>query len=236
DLLSPRKLEAQMRYLLHRPAGTLAVCGTVHFWDNDVPTQGILEADLRFLSSSNCPVDWLVRLLGGHGVGSMVHPAAWLTPRVVADAVGGWNENLSLDDDGEYFARAVLASTGICYCADAVSYYRKFRDGQSLSGAKSLAHQWSALRAIDLKARHLFYHQDSRLARRAIARCYMERAVQAYPDHADVTAAALERIKVLDIKADLPPIGGWRGELLRTLLGWKLARRLSVTYHRWRMI
>ena len=36
---------------------------------------------------------------------SMMHPAAWLAPRSLLDIAGPWNESLSLNDDGEYFAR-----------------------------------------------------------------------------------------------------------------------------------
>lgn len=233
DLLSPRKIETQISRLQDASPGTLAVCGTVHFWDGNEPHTGNVQADPYFLGDSDRPVEWLVRLLGGEGKHSMVQPAAWLTPRGVVEAIGEWDEQLSLDDDGEYFARAVLTSAGIRFSADCVTYYRKYRNQSSLSGAKSARHHRSALRSIDLKAQHLFQRTDSEAAKRAIARCYMDCAYQAYPDCADITERALQRIQDLDVAADPPQIGGWRGEVLKSILGWKLARRLSVTYHRW---
>ncbi|MDX2215597.1 MAG: glycosyltransferase family A protein [Oculatellaceae cyanobacterium bins.114] len=231
DLLSPDKIEAQLQLLQQHPAKTVSLCSTVHFWDGEDPQQGKRETGGRFFADSKHPVEWLVQLLGGDGQGAMVHPAAWLIPRSVSEAVGFWDASLSLDDDGEYFARIVLNSTGLCYSPIGCTYYRKYRNAQSLSGSNSLTHQSSALRAIDLKACHLFQHTRSLQARRAIARCYMELAVQAYPTHLTIVEAALSHIKSLGVKPNLPAAGGWRAKLLRSLFGWKVAKRLSLAYH-----
>jgi glycosyltransferase involved in cell wall biosynthesis len=232
DLLSPDKITAQVQLLQDAPE-CLSLSGTVHFFDGSDRTQGRLETGGLFFSDSDDPAAWLVRLLGGDGQGAMVHPAAWLIPRAIADRAGEWDEALSLDDDGEYFARVVLHSQGIRYCPTGVSYYRKYRNGRSLSGSASERHHWSALRAIDLKAEHLLAATDCPKAKRALARLYMERAVQAYPDYPHITNTAVQRVQNWGVKPDLPSFGGWRGEWLKRLFGWKAARKLSVSYHRW---
>ncbi|OLP17817.1 hypothetical protein BST81_12175 [Leptolyngbya sp. 'hensonii'] len=231
DLLSSNKIEAQLFLLQHHPENMLALCNTIHFWDETDPEVGTLETGGHFFANSDRPVEWLIQLLGGDGAGAMVHPAAWLISRAVAAGAGPWNEQLSLDDDGEYFARVVLASAGIRYTPIGCSYYRKYKGGNSLSGGRSDRHQWSALQSIALKADYLLSRTQDQRAKRAIARCYMERAVQAYPGHPHVTQTALREIRQLGVKADLPTCGSWRGELLRFLLGWKLAKRLSMAYH-----
>jgi hypothetical protein len=67
------------------------------------------------------PVDWLALNFAGRG---MMPPIAWLTPRALTAAAGPWDERLSLNDDGEYFCRILLRSTGIVFCENARSYYR----------------------------------------------------------------------------------------------------------------
>ncbi|MDF5717771.1 MAG: glycosyltransferase family A protein [Rhizonema sp. NSF051] len=233
DLLSPQKIEEQVLLLQQNPPNILAVCGTVHFFDGEQPSKGIFENGLPFLVDNDDPLNWLLRLLGADGRGGMVHPGAWLTPRSVANTVGQWDEQPSPDDDGEYFARIVLASAGIRRVNTSVSYYRKHKSSTNLSSANSERLQWGALRSIDLKTQHILAKTDTPRAKKALARCYMERAVIAYPSYPKVTEAALARIEELGGIDYLPCLGGWRIELLNKLFGWKFARKASVLYHQY---
>ncbi len=236
DLLSPQKIEEQVLLLQQNPPDTLAVCGTVYFYDGEEPHQGIFADGLPFLVDSDDPLEWLLRLLGADGTGGMVHPGAWLTPRSVADAAGQWDEKPSPDDDGEYFARVVLASTGIRKASSGLSYYRKHRNSNSLSAANSEHLQWGALRSIDLKAQHILLRTDDPRAKRALARCYLHRAVTSYPHYPAVTKVALERVGELGGSNDIPRMGGWVTELVKHLFGWKVAKRANMTYHRYKSL
>ena len=51
------------------------------------------------------PVEWLIYHCSKH---KMMHPAAWLVPRNIAERAGTWDERLTLNDDGEYFACILL--------------------------------------------------------------------------------------------------------------------------------
>ena len=51
-------------------------------------------------------------------------PAAWLLSRRLAQKAEAWDERLSLNDDGEYFCRVVLASKQVSFVALAACYYR----------------------------------------------------------------------------------------------------------------
>ncbi len=233
DLLSPQKIEKQIRLLQQNSPDMLAVCGTVHFFDGQKPDEGIFEDGLPFLVDSNDPLNWLLRLLGADGRGGMVHPGAWLTPRNVADTAGLWDEQPSPDDDGEYFTRVVLASAGIRRANSGISYYRKYKTGSNLSSTNSEKLQWGALHSTDLKAQHILAKTDTPRAKKALTRCYKERAVLAYPNYPKVTEAALARIQELGGTDYLPCLGGWRIELLNKFFGWKFARQASVYYHRY---
>lgn len=233
DLLSPQKIEEQVILLQQNPHGMVAVSSTIHFYDGEKPEQGVLHDNWPMVDS-DAPLNWLIDLLGGNGKAGMVHPGAWLVPRIVTDTAGLWDEQPSPDDDGEYFARVVLASTGIRRAKSGISYYRKHRNGNSLSRARSEQLQWGALRSIDLKAQHIFARTDAPEAKRALTRCYKERAVVAYPDYPAITEAALRRVEELGGSDYLPYFGSWRGELINRFFGWKAARKAIVLYHRYK--
>ena len=47
--------------------------------------------------------------------------ATWLVSRELAEAAGPWDTRLHYDQDGEYFARVVLASEGTRFVPEAQS-------------------------------------------------------------------------------------------------------------------
>ena len=51
-------------------------------------------------------------------------PHVYLTPRKVIDNIGGWNEELSNNDDAEFFTRVVLNAEEIRFTPEAHVYYR----------------------------------------------------------------------------------------------------------------
>jgi glycosyltransferase involved in cell wall biosynthesis len=233
DLLSPQKIEEQVRLLQQNRKGMLAVCGTTDFWDGQLPEQGQYNDGLPWLSDSDDPVHWLLRLWGLEGEAGMVHPAAWLTPRSIAEAAGPWDEQLSLDDDGEYFARIVLNSTGIRRSEPGVSYYRRYQTGKSLSSGNSKRHYASAFQATDLKAKQMLAREDSPRVRATLAKCYMNIAVLTYPTHSQVTDLALQKVADMGGTDYVPDLGPKIG-IISKFFGWKTARLMSVPYHQWR--
>jgi glycosyltransferase involved in cell wall biosynthesis len=230
DLLSPDKIEEQVKVLEQNPANMLGVSGAVYFYDGEDPEKGAL-ADGWPAVDSDEPLEWLIGLLGGEGNGGMVPLHAWLTPRAIADAAGAWDEQPSPDDDGEYFARVVLASKGIRRANQGKAYYRKHRSHDSLSRGKSVELQKGALHSLDLKAQYILTKTDDARARQALARCYMERAVQAYPAYPTVTETAIQRAHELGGCDFKPCLGGWKIRVLTELFGWKFAKRVSAFYH-----
>lgn len=234
DLLSPNKIADQVQLLQESPPDCMALCSTMHFFDGEDIAGGIFHDGLPFFADSDDPVAWLTRLLGGDGEGAMVHPGAWLMPRAIAEQIGPWNEALTVDDDGEYFARAILSSVGIRRSSTAVSYYRKHRSGKSLSGARSERHQRSELLALNLKTQYLLERTQDPRAKRALARCYLGYAVAVYPDHASLVDVALKQVKALGGSDYRPPLGGRGLQWIGRIFGWKVARRVSVQAQRWK--
>lgn len=229
DLLSPDKIEAQVKLLQNSDSELLGVSAAVYFYDGQAPDEGLKCDGWPLVDSSN-PVAWLTDLLGPLR-GAMVPLGAWLTPRSISEKIGSWNETLTLNDDGEYFARAVLASGGIRRATTGKYYYRKFRNGNNLSAQKSTADFTSALMSIDLIGDYLLRRCDDENSRRALARLYMDLAFNSYPLARKISSAA-ERNAAKMGGATTPAFGTSRGNLLARMFGWKAIRSANHYYHR----
>jgi glycosyltransferase involved in cell wall biosynthesis len=128
DLLSPNKIAQQVARL--EDDFTLLSCawGRFFYCTNRAHFQPTpLWADLSQL-------DWLRIKMGQN---HHMQPATWLVSRKISDLIGPWNEQLTFDDDGEYFARVLLAAEGgvkfVPQSTGACVYYRN-------AGADTLSH------------------------------------------------------------------------------------------------
>jgi glycosyltransferase involved in cell wall biosynthesis len=218
DLLAPDKIARQVE-LAARTGADFAHCAR---WSRFHES----PADAMFPPQPLCrdadPVPWLVEKLERN---AMMHPAAWLVSRNLADRAGPWDESLSLDDDGEYFTRILLASRGVRHCPGAVSYYRSGLAG-SLSGTKSEKAWASAWRSLDLSLHRLLRAEDSPRTRHAGATAAQRYVYESYPRAAAARREATSRVAELG-GSTLAPEGGPKFQLVRRLLGWRLAKRLQ---------
>jgi len=218
DLLHPEKIAHQIARLGGQSEASVANCAWASF--HAEPSEAVFLAEPVWRDAA--PVDWLVLSWNG---GGMMHPAAWLTPRIVADRAGPWNESLSLDDDGEYFCRVVLASTGVCFCGEAKTYYRRHQGG-SLSHAKS-ATAWRSSHAVcQLVQSAALAHEDSPQVRHACALNHLRFAFHAWPYARDLARASVAEARRLDPSAQMPSAGA-RFNFIARLFGWRIARMLQ---------
>ncbi len=220
DLLSPRKIELQLARLASAPADALATCRWGRFETSPAETRFVDEEVFRDFA----PADWLLLHVEEC---RMMHPAAWLCPRTVIDAAGPWDESLSLNDDGEYFARAVLVSSGMAFTADAdaATYYRSGLGG-SLSRRRSAAALASLYRSIEKISALLSAREDSPRTRAALATYWQRLAYELYPDDPAGSRRAAGRARELG-GSDLAPPMGARLRLIARVFGWRAAYRLA---------
>ncbi|HEX2852746.1 MAG TPA: glycosyltransferase family A protein [Opitutaceae bacterium] len=221
DLLSPGKIAAQTELLASRPAGTLASCAWGRFTDDPAAAQFVDTAVFRDFA----PLDFLV--LAGN-TGAMMHPSAWLVSRAIAERAGPWDETLSLNDDGEYFCRVLLASSGVAFCADerARSFYRSGLPG-SLSQQRGDRARRSQFRSVELIGQHLRAAEDSPRTKSAAANLYQRFIHDFYPAPADLIRQAEKRVASLGGSTLAAPPMGAKTAALARLVGWKNVRRLK---------
>ena len=218
DLLAADKIERQMK--LAEVAGKNAVlCAE---WSRFSLSPSDADLTPQILCRDAAPVDWVVDKFERN---AMMHPAAWLTSRALAERAGRWDESLSLDDDGEYFIRVVLASDGVRHCPQALSYYRSLLPA-SLSQSKSDRAWTSAFRSLELSGEHLLQTEDSPRTRHACATAFQRYSYEAYPRAAACRRRASARVAAMG-GSDLKPSGGGKFQWARRLVGWRLAKILT---------
>ncbi|MEQ9370299.1 MAG: glycosyltransferase family 2 protein [Coleofasciculus chthonoplastes F3-SA18-01] len=218
DLLAPDKIERQIQLLENGNSDFVIAGEWARFYNSPTDATFIPEP----VWSNLPPVDWLVCSWEG---GGMMHPAAWLVPRRIAERAGFWHETPSPNDDGEYFCRAVLASRGVKFCPGAKSYYRSGIPG-SLSGTTSRKALESAIESLELSTNHLLVKENSPRTRHACATAFQRFIYSTYPDAPDLVRMAEAKVQSLG-GSDLKPSGGQCFQFLTHLGSWKLAKQLQ---------
>lgn len=218
DLLSPQTVELQME----RVAGStsaVASCEWGRFYD-DLST---FKLEPQPVWKDMNPIEWLVEswLVGG----GMMQCALWLIPRALLQKCGLWNEDLSLINDFEFFARVLCHASEVRFTEGARLYYRSGIRG-SLSGQKSAQAVQSAFHSLALGTQHLLARRKDARARRACATLLQKFVFDQYPEHPDFCRLMAERVDELG-GSDRLPDGTPGFQHLRRVIGWKLARRIE---------
>lgn len=213
DLLLPDKIERQMRRF-ERVGGAPVLLAAEWSRFTVSPAEARLVPDALWQDLD--PVTWQTLALEGN---LMMHPAAWLVARELSDAAGEWDETLTLNDDGEYFARVRFASSRIQFCPGARSLYRSGRP-DSLSAPNSRTALQSAFHSHELIHALLLRHDGSERARRACADGWMHFAYAATGVASDLALEASRQAQALG-GSRLEPPGGRLFRLACRLFGWR---------------
>ncbi|MBX9745638.1 MAG: glycosyltransferase family 2 protein [Hyphomonadaceae bacterium] len=217
DLLSPDHIERQINCLGER-RDAVALAEWARFYGDDPTTAEFAPSGMY---RDALPADWLAT--EWMNARPMMQSALWLIPRPILERSGLWDERLSLINDFEFFARVLLYASQILYCPGARLYYRSGLSS-SLSGRKTRKAAESALLSLMLGTQHLLDADASPRAKRACANVLQDFVYSFYPEHGDLRAKAITRVKELG-GADLQPDGPPGFHRLRNVLGWKVARR-----------
>ena len=217
DLLHPEKIEIQMR--------RLEVAGPDHLASGE---WGRFEGGPDGAEFGEYPnhrdMDGVEFLQVFFEATAMMQPAAWLAPRALLDRAGPWDERITLNDDGEYFARVALAAKRILYCPGSRVYYRSGLKG-SLSRRKDSRSLESMFLANRLIVERLLAADSSSRSVAAAAYAWKWAAFELYPGRPDLCRQAERECRRLGGSARPMPAGPTFQRLSR-LLGWKLAKRL----------
>lgn len=216
DLLAPNKIKAQLERLQKEDSRKIAACAWARFHHTVDDAQCVRET----VWADTQPVEWLTTSWLG---GGMMPNNAWLTPRAVAEEAGTWDNARCPNDDGEYFTRVILNSSGVAFVSETQSFYRSGIDN-SWSRLTSHAMLAATLRSLDLCSTNLLARENTPLTRKACATLYQRFAFGTYPRARDLVTRAERRVKELG-GAELEPQGGRFFDVAHKVIGWKLARQ-----------
>lgn len=219
DLIDPDKIALQVARLAGAPR-CVAAAHWGRFYGRPEETRFETEAVSRDMDS----VDWLVESRAA-GLG-MMFPALWLVPMSIVRAAGPWREDLTLNNDAEYFTRVLLAADRVLYCEGARCRYRSGISG-SLSTRRTAAHWASQEKVIELCEQRVLARDGSDRARRGFALSWQHLAHACLPYDAALAERALARARALHAEV-IRPGGGRMFMILSRLIGWRAARRLQV--------
>jgi glycosyltransferase involved in cell wall biosynthesis len=219
DLLHPRVIEMQIQRLQGAPNDVASSEWGRFYGDDRTTFRSNPESVWRDMEAR----DWLVE--SWRYARPMMQCALWLIPRGVLERAGGWDEELSLINDFEFFARLLAHAENVHFTPGCPLYYRSGLQG-SLSGRKSRIAVESAFHSLMRGTQHLLNVRDDADARLSCANVLQDFIYTYYPDHADLRAKMQARIDELG-GSDLPPDGPPRFQHLRRFTGWKVARRIQ---------
>ena len=229
DLLSTDKIEKQIKLLMNAP-GKVAICRTVHFFETEDPFTGKPSAyEDSFLYETDDPVDFLINLYGGNdNRGSMIQTNTWLSPVAVIKKAGNWSEFYSPDDDGEFFCRVLLASSGIVYAKDCFNFYRKYRQHTNLASMKTKAAMEGKFKSFLLKKDYILKASNSMAAKKAVAFAAINLAVETYLIDNEISAQLQQIVKDSGGTDYVPVMGGNLAEIIKKILGWKTVKKIQT--------
>ena len=219
DLLHPDKIRAQMVCLQQRPGAQLSSSAWTMFYK--MPSEQDLHPTILWRDYAD-PVQWLVDAWDN---GVWMQPSAWLTHRSLIEAAGPWNEQISLHDDGEFFSRVLVQSSGVVFCCASKSFYRK-GIADSLSSIRSEKATRSHLAVCQAYEALVLARRDDAVTRQACANNYQRLIYEYYPGHATVREAAAARVLALGGSTAKPhstPIV----RLVDKVLGWRLSKQVQ---------
>jgi glycosyltransferase involved in cell wall biosynthesis len=174
------------------------------------------------------PVEWLLRKMGQN---LHMQTATWLVSRELTDAAGPWDTRLSLDDDGEYFCRVVLASDAIRFVPDAKIFYRQpgFDRLSSIDRSdKKLESQFLSMR---LHVGYLRSLEESERARAASVNYLQTWFVWFFEERADLARQLEQLAAALGGRLEAPRLP-WKYLWIQKLFGWTVAKRVRQQWNR----
>jgi glycosyltransferase involved in cell wall biosynthesis len=175
DVLSEDKIENQMKLVSEYGDNNVYTCKFMRFSDT---TLNAYYKKNKIDQSFDNAVDWLISSWSNGGMGQT---SIWLTPRILIEKAGKWNENLEKNQDGEFFSRVILNAEKVIYSNKSLVYYR-------VTGSGSISFQMTEKAAKATLLSYKLYEENCIIIndykiKKAIAYCYISFINHHYPKY-----------------------------------------------------
>ena len=179
DLLSPSKIENQIRRLVGHSFGVVSTCEWVTFWENpEEHERWNLGVFKDYLEPIEMGLDFFNR-------SEMMADSSYLVSRELIEKVGLWNETLCINQDGDFFLRIILNCSKIIFDSSSKVYYRK-PGLTNVSQQKSYLASESLLESYRLAEKEMISKEDSERVRKSIAKNYIRFIYVTYPNYSNL--------------------------------------------------
>jgi glycosyltransferase involved in cell wall biosynthesis len=219
DVINSKHLEAQLERLKFTQ-NSIASCAWGRFYNNDFNSA---KYEPESVWKDMKPLDWIKHSLGQKS--DMMGAWLWLIPTKILQKAGGWNEQLSLNNDFEFSIRLILNADMILFAENAKLAYRTI--GNSLSAQKSETAFETALLSTQLGCSYLLAQDNTISMKQLCANRYQEWIYRMYPSFPTLRKKISAEIAKL-VKPNNKMQGGKFFILLRKLFGWKAARYIQL--------
>jgi len=224
DLLDPRKIAVQLEALKTTDSKKTLLSSA---WGRFYYCTQKARFTETSLWTTLSPIDWLVRCYSNsHWMAN----SSWLVNRELTTTVGPWNTRLSLDDDGEYFCRVVLASDIIKFVPQAKVFCRRSLGSLSYVGSCSRKMD-SQFLSMKLQFGHVRAREDSERIRLACLAYLKQVILYFFPDRPDLVAEVQKLAVQIGGEIEQPDLP-LKYYLLKALFGVRIANRLRLAYNR----
>ncbi len=219
DIINAEMIAEQVKLAIENPEAIIS-SKWGRFYNNDLTTFNLSPEECW----QNLPtIDWLC-CSWKHGSSTTV-PGIFLIPRKIVEKAGLWNENLSLLDDAEYFARTILAAKNVIFSQNSTLYYRSGLQN-NISGRQDPAAYQSAFEAYNGVIKALLTTRNDALTQQLAANLWQMFIYTIYPDSPELVRRAQKALSELP-PPDIPfPAGGYTLFLSR-IIGWKGTKLLK---------
>lgn len=157
DILHKDKLKIQLE-IMQKDGADLSFCFWEQFTDNVLETKPFVFKHIDYSEIHNGKD--IMRSYGMKGISGAIH--SMLVRRDVIEKVGEWNEELTNNDDGEYFTRAYLKSQKVSVIKQSLVYHRVGKSN-TLSRVNTDLKANSALKSWDLIYQYILNENDETL-------------------------------------------------------------------------
>jgi len=219
DLLAPDKISQQLKYADDGNKTRRLLSSAFGYFFYRIHKAKFIPTNLWH---DLTPVEWLVIRFTDR---VWIHPAAWLVSRRLTNQAGLWDERLSLNDDGEYFARVVSACEAVKFVSEAKCYYRQVNIN-SLSNTLSHRANESLFLSLQLCYRHLLALENSERTRNAALKHLQKYIIYFYPEEHELLDKLADLSRGLGGSLSKPELK-LKYNLIRKIFGWETAKNLA---------
>jgi glycosyltransferase involved in cell wall biosynthesis len=222
DLLAPDKIQRQLATLGDSRDKKILLSAPWAFFN-------FRTSRARFSATSLwqdlSPVEWLIRKMREN---LHMQTGTWLTSRELADAAGPWDTRLISDDDGEYYCRVLLSSSGTRFVPEAKVFYRITPSNRVSYIGTSDKKKDAMLLSMKLHIQYLRSLEESQRVHDA-CRTYMQNWLhQFYPERPDIVAELQALAGQLGGNLEVPRLR-WKYAWLEPIFGLEAAKNAQRT-------